>query len=62
AASIAAKVVRDKIMDELAEEFPGYGWERNRGYGTREHMAALEKLGPTPYHRRSFAPVRRLLK
>jgi ribonuclease HII len=62
AASIAAKVVRDKIMDELAEEFPGYGWERNRGYGTREHVEALEKLGPTPFHRRSFAPVRRLLK
>ena len=61
AASIAAKVVRDKIMDELAEEHPGYGWERNKGYGTKEHMAALEKLGPTLHHRRSFAPVRRAL-
>ena len=61
AASIAAKVVRDKIMDELAEEFPGYGWERNKGYGTKEHMAALDRLGPTPHHRRSFAPVRRAL-
>ncbi len=61
AASIAAKVVRDKIMDELADEHPGYGWERNKGYGTKEHMAALERLGPTPHHRRSFAPVRRLL-
>lgn len=59
AASIAAKVVRDKIMDELADEHPGYGWERNKGYGTKEHMAALDKLGPTLHHRRSFAPVRR---
>ncbi len=62
AASIAAKVVRDKIMDELAREFPGYGWARNKGYGTREHVEALQKLGPTPHHRRSFAPVRRVLK
>jgi ribonuclease HII len=61
AASIAAKVVRDQIMVQLADEFPGFGWERNKGYGTKEHMAALERFGPTPHHRRSFAPVRRLL-
>lgn len=61
AASIAAKVVRDKIMCELAEQHPSYGWQRNKGYGTKEHMAALEALGATSHHRRSFAPVRRVL-
>ncbi len=61
AASIAAKVVRDRIMADLAREYPGYGWERNKGYGTAEHMAALKKLGPTPHHRRSFAPVKRVI-
>lgn len=61
AASIAAKVVRDKIMCELAEQHPGYGWQRNKGYGTKQHMAALEALGATSHHRRSFAPVRRVL-
>jgi ribonuclease HII len=58
AASIVAKVARDAAMTDLAARFPGYGWERNAGYGTREHLAALERLGPTPEHRRSFAPVR----
>lgn len=58
AASIVAKVTRDAAMTGLAARYPGYGWERNAGYGTREHLAALEKLGPTPEHRRSFAPVR----
>ena len=62
AASVVAKVTRDRIMAELAGEFPGYGWERNAGYGTRQHAAALEKLGVTPHHRRSFAPVARLCK
>nr|WP_207478105.1 ribonuclease HII [Arenibaculum pallidiluteum] len=57
AASIVAKVARDAMMAELAEAFPGYGWERNAGYGTAEHRAALAHLGPTPHHRRSFAPV-----
>jgi ribonuclease HII len=57
AASIIAKVTRDRLMLRLAEQFPGYGWERNMGYGTAEHRAALTRLGPTPHHRRSFAPV-----
>ena len=62
AASIAAKVTRDKIMAGLAGDFPGYGWERNAGYGTPEHQAALERLGVTAQHRRSYAPIRRLLE
>ncbi len=61
AASIVAKVERDRLMAVLAEEFPGYGWERNAGYGTAEHAAALERLGVTPHHRKSFAPVARRL-
>ena len=61
AASVIAKVTRDRIMADLAAQFPGYGWERNAGYGTREHMAALDRLGVTPHHRRSFAPVRAAL-
>ena len=58
AASILAKAVRDDRMVELARSHPGYGWERNRGYGTREHLEALRRIGPSPCHRRSFAPVR----
>jgi ribonuclease HII len=58
AASIFAKVTRDRAMARLAEAFPGYGWERNRGYGSREHLDALDRLGLTPHHRTSFAPVR----
>jgi ribonuclease HII len=61
AASIAAKVTRDRRMAELAAEHPGYGWERNQGYGTAEHRAALRRLGVTPEHRRSFRPVRETL-
>ncbi|MXX23233.1 MAG: ribonuclease HII [Rhodospirillales bacterium] len=61
AASIVAKVKRDRLMARLAREFPGYGWERNAGYGTPEHAAALERLGVSPHHRRSFAPVARRL-
>jgi ribonuclease HII len=57
AASIVAKVTRDRIMDGLAADFPLYGWERNRGYGTAEHLAALARHGATPHHRRSFRPV-----
>lgn len=57
AASIVAKVTRDRIMAELAGRHPGYGWDRNAGYGTKEHLAALRSLGVTPHHRRSFAPV-----
>ena len=62
AASIAAKVVRDRIMAALADRHPGFGWERNAGYGTAEHRAALVRLGATPHHRRSFAPVARVLQ
>ncbi len=62
AASIAAKVTRDRIMAGLAETFPGYGWERNAGYGTREHQMALDRLGVTPEHRRSYAPIRNMLR
>jgi ribonuclease HII len=58
AASIVAKVTRDRIMADHARTHPGYGWERNKGYGTPEHQEALGRLGPTPLHRRSFAPVR----
>jgi ribonuclease HII len=61
AASIIAKVFRDAYMRKLAEEFPGYGWETNVGYGTRDHRHAMVRLGLTPHHRRSFAPVRQLL-
>lgn len=57
AASILAKEYRDRMMIAAAEQYPEYGWERNKGYGTVEHMAALKKFGPTPLHRKSFAPV-----
>ncbi len=57
AASIIAKEYRDRIMIAADAEYPGYGWASNKGYGAALHMAALEKLGPTPLHRRSFAPV-----
>ncbi|MDX2027557.1 MAG: ribonuclease HII [Alphaproteobacteria bacterium] len=60
AASIIAKVTRDRLMRRLAEEHPGYGWERNAGYGTREHLDALKRLGATCWHRDSFAPIRQL--
>jgi ribonuclease HII len=62
AASIVAKVARDARMIALAHRHPGYGWERNAGYGTPEHLAALSRLGPTPEHRRGFAPVRAALE
>ncbi len=57
AASIIAKVTRDRLMKKLALEHPGYGWERNAGYGTAEHLAALHELGVTVWHRDGFAPV-----
>jgi ribonuclease HII len=57
AASILAKTARDRYMCELAGRFPGYGFEQHKGYGTPEHLAALRRLGPSPVHRRSFAPV-----
>ncbi|HEX2188554.1 MAG TPA: ribonuclease HII [Longimicrobiaceae bacterium] len=56
-ASILAKVVRDRLMARLAARYPQYGWERNKGYGTPEHLEALARFGPTAHHRRSFAPV-----
>ena len=59
AASIFAKVSRDRYMHALSVAFPGYGWETNRGYGSQEHLDALQRLGPTPHHRTSFAPVTR---
>ncbi|MCH7485439.1 MAG: ribonuclease HII [Proteobacteria bacterium] len=62
AASIVAKVTRDRLMSELALAHPGYGWERNKGYGTPEHRAALETLGVTPHHRRSFRPIRKIMR
>ncbi len=61
AASIVAKVCRDRIMVDLAQQHPGYGWERNAGYPTRAHLDALRHLGATPHHRRSFAPVHNIL-
>ena len=60
AASIVAKVTRDRLMARLAQDYPGYGWERNAGYGTAEHRAALARLGPCVEHRRSFRPIREL--
>ena len=62
AASILAKVARDALMLELHAAYPDYGFDRHKGYGTAVHMAALQRLGPTPAHRRSFAPVRALIK
>ena len=62
AASIVAKTARDRLMAELAKAHPGYGWERNAGYGTAEHRAALSRLGVTAHHRRSFRPVREHLE
>ena len=61
AASIIAKVERDRIMVDLAQQHPGYGWETNAGYPTPEHLQALLDLGVTPWHRRSFRPVHNIL-
>jgi len=60
AASIIAKQWRDRLMREAARAYPHYGWERNKGYGTREHLEALRRHGPSPLHRKSFAPVAQL--
>ncbi|MEQ8603666.1 MAG: ribonuclease HII [Marivibrio sp.] len=62
AASILAKVARDRIMGELARAHPGYGWETNQGYGAKAHLEAIRTLGVTVHHRRSFAPVRARLQ
>lgn len=61
AASILAKVHRDGLMVDYAKRYPGYAWETNMGYGTKDHQNGLAKLGPTPLHRTSFAPIRNLL-
>lgn len=61
AASIVAKVARDQVMAELDAAYPGYGWAGNAGYPTAAHRAALQHLGVTPHHRRSFAPVHKML-
>tara|TARA_R110002096_G_scaffold313791_6_gene508088 strand:+ start:105 stop:743 length:639 start_codon:yes stop_codon:yes gene_type:complete len=61
AASIVAKVTRDRLMVELAQLYPGYGWDKNAGYPTKMHRAALLNLGVTPHHRRSFKPVHNIL-
>jgi ribonuclease HII len=62
AASVLAKVARDAEMEKLAQTYPGYGFERHMGYPTPAHKAALQQLGPTPEHRRSFAPVRQQIE
>ncbi|PZX11822.1 RNase HII [Palleronia aestuarii] len=61
AASIVAKVARDRVMVDLAQHHPGYGWERNMGYGTKEHLVGLKSHGITPHHRRSFRPIHNIL-
>ncbi|WP_371225259.1 ribonuclease HII [Roseovarius sp. 2305UL8-3] len=61
AASIVAKICRDRIMRDLAQHYPGYGWETNAGYPSKSHKAALQNLGVTPHHRRSFKPVHNIL-
>ncbi|WP_374413218.1 ribonuclease HII [Hydrogenophaga sp.] len=62
AASILAKVTRDRMLDELHQQHPGYGFDRHKGYGTADHLRALRELGPLPEHRRSFSPVAQLLQ
>ena len=61
AASIIAKITRDDLMLELDAQYPGYGWAKNAGYPTKEHLVALKSLGITPHHRRSFKPVHNIL-
>ncbi|MGB1077083.1 MAG: ribonuclease HII, partial [Bdellovibrionales bacterium] len=61
AASIVAKVVRDRLMKELDLEYPEYGWASNAGYGSQKHRDAIHKVGVTPHHRRTFAPVKDIL-
>ncbi|WP_281300286.1 MULTISPECIES: ribonuclease HII [unclassified Iodidimonas] len=60
AASILAKVTRDRIMEELARDWPHYEWQKNAGYGVPAHLEALRLVGPSPHHRKSFAPVRKI--
>ena len=62
AASILAKVTRDRIMTDLAQKYPYYGWGKNAGYGTKAHQDGLVKYGITPEHRRSYAPIRKIIE
>ena len=62
AASIVAKVTRDEMMADYDQEYPGYAFTKNAGYGTKEHLSGLDKLGITPIHRRSFEPIKSMLK
>ena len=62
AASIIAKVTRDRLTDKWALDYPEYGFEHNRGYGTKDHLSAIEKFGPSPIHRHTFNPVKSLVK
>ena len=61
AASIIAKVSRDRLIKRMSKEFVGYAWEKNAGYGTKRHLIALKKLGVTKYHRKSFRPIHNIL-
>lgn len=61
AASIVAKVLRDDLMSLLAKKFPNYGWEKNAGYGTQQHLLNIKKFGITSFHRKSFAPIHKIL-
>ncbi|UQD51692.1 ribonuclease HII [Bacillus methanolicus] len=61
AASIVAKVVRDNYMKEIGLLFPSYGFEKNMGYGTKEHLEAIQRFGITPHHRKSFAPIKQII-
>ncbi|MBW4443901.1 MAG: ribonuclease HII [Plectolyngbya sp. WJT66-NPBG17] len=61
-ASIIAKVRRDRFMQRLATRFPNYGWERNAGYGTKQHLEAIETFGITPHHRRTYAPIQKAIQ
>ncbi len=61
AASIIAKVTRDRLMCDLSATYPGYAWETNMGYGTKAHQEGLARLGVTPHHRRSFKPIHKML-
>ena len=62
AASIVAKVTRDKMMADYEQEFPGYAFAKNAGYGTKEHLSGINKFGVTPIHRRSFEPIKSIIK
>lgn len=62
AASVLAKVYRDNLMKDLAQKYPGYGFEKNAGYGTKDHLEGLKKYGITPEHRKSYKPIKELLE